>query len=756
MSKSLVIVESPSKAKTINKYLGKDYIVKASKGHVVDLPKSKMGVDVENDFKIDYEVKNTKSLSELKKAYKGADKLILAVDLDREGEAIAWHVAQKLGALTESGNPKKGHDVERIVFSEITQEAIQDAIKHPRKVDMNLVNAQQARRILDRLVGYTLSPVLWKKIMFGLSAGRVQSVALRLVVEKEEERNKFDPEEYWSLTSFAGDKKGNKPVINLKESAKSNPSDVNEDDDSNSAEMSKVDSKLIPFEYIYEPKTKGLKDQKSVEKIIEEIKNEDLILEDVQKRESRRNPKAPYTTSTLQQAAVNTLGFTSKRTMMVAQKLYEAGFITYMRTDSTSMSQQAIDAARKVVRDNFGENYLPEKPNVYSKKSKSAQEAHEAVRPVDMKMESDKSFNEEQKKLYRLIRNRALASQMNPARVETVTITAKAGDKHKFKATGTRILFDGYLRLKSEKQTEVILPEVSINDKFYQKEILAAQHFTQPPARYSEASLIKKLEELGIGRPSTYSSIISTIVSRKYVEKEGRYLFPTDTGIVVNKLLVTHFNDIVDYDFTSGMEDNLDIIAEGGLDWKKMLKDFYKPFAKNVKETEKTITRDDFKILGKAPKEMKCPECGAKMLIKLGKYGRFYTCSKWPDCKGILSMDGESQEEFEKKPTTKEFQEMYEPAPKTDDDRDYNLKKGRYGEFWAHPDYPKVKDAQPLVYTKKKRTELFGDAPKTDKGDEYLLRSGKYGYFWAHPDYPKVKDIQKVKKQPGKEEKEKN
>ncbi|MCA9380766.1 type I DNA topoisomerase [Candidatus Dojkabacteria bacterium] len=741
--KSLVVVESPSKAKTINKYLGKDYVVKASKGHVVDLPKSKMGVDVDHDFKVDYVVKNEKSLSELKKAYKGADKLILAVDLDREGEAIAWHVAQKLGALTETGNPKRGHDVERIVFSEITEDAIKDAIEHPRKVDMNLVNAQQARRILDRLVGYTLSPVLWKKIMFGLSAGRVQSVALRLVVEKEEERNKFDPEEYWSLISYANDKKGGKPEIEVK---------IKEDGKDEEEKKEKIDPKLIPFEYIYEPKTKGLKNQKSVEKIIDEVKKEDLVVEDVIKKESKRNPKAPYTTSTLQQAAVNTLGFTSKRTMMVAQKLYEAGFITYMRTDSTAMSKQAIDAARKLIKDKYGDKYLPEKPNIYSKQSKSAQEAHEAIRPVKMDLEDDKSFKEEQKKLYRMIRNRALASQMNPARVETVTITAKAGSKHKFKATGTRVLFDGYLKLKAEKQNEVILPEVQKDDKFYHKEIKAAQHFTQPPAKYSEATLIKKLEELGIGRPSTYSSIISTIVSRKYVEKEGRYLFPTDMGIVVNKLLVSHFKDIVDYDFTSEMEDNLDVIAEGGLDWKKMLKDFYKPFAKNVKETEKTITRDDYKILGKAPKNIKCPECNSKMVIKLGRYGRFYSCTKWPDCEGILSMDGESQEDLEKKPTTKEFQETYMPAPKTEDDRDYVLKRGRFGEFWAHPDYPKVKDARPLEYTKKKRTELFGPAPKTDKGDEYLLRSGKYGYFWAHPDYPKVKDIQKVKKQPKKEE----
>lgn len=735
--KSLVIVESPSKAKTINKYLGKDYIVKASKGHVVDLPKSKIGIDPENDFKIDYEVTKSAALRELKTAYKEADKLILAVDLDREGEAIAWHVAQKLGAITPAGNPKKDKKVERIVFSEITEDAIQEAIKNPRQLDMDLINAQQARRALDRLVGYKLSPVLWKKIMFGLSAGRVQSVALRLVVEKEDERNKFDSEEYWSIHAYTTKDKAGKAKINI----------YKKDD-----EKKEVDENLIPFEYVHGIKgKKGLPTEKDVEKVISEIDGKPLEVTDVDKKESKKYPKPPFTTSTLQQTAVNTLGFTAKRTMMIAQKLYENGFITYMRTDSVSMSAQAIDAARKVIKREFGDAYLPNVHVLYKSKSKGAQEAHECVRPVDMAKTTDSKFTDEQRKLYKLIRDRALSSQMNPAKVETVSVKAKV-DKHEFKTSGTRILFDGFLRVKTENQKEVILPEIKIGDKFNSEVIDGVQHFTQPPARYSEASLIKKLEELGIGRPSTYSSIISTILSRKYVEKDGRYLFPTDTGIVVNKLLVTYFNNVVDYEFTSQMEDDLDKVAEGKLDWKKMLKDFYFPFEKNILDKEKNIPRDEFTVLGDAPTDQKCPECGKPMIIKLGRYGRFYSCSTFPDCKGMTSIDGETKEDIENKVNSKEFKETYEPAPQTDDKRDYLLKKGRFGEFWAHPDYPKVKDAKPLVYTHKKQKELFGDAPKTDDGKEFLLRSGKFGYFWAHPNYPEVKEIRKIPKKKEEEE----
>lgn len=741
--KSLVIVESPSKAKTIKKYLGKGYEVKASKGHVVDLPKSKVSVDVENNFKPNYEVTKPKVLKELKKAYKASDKLVLAVDLDREGEAIAWHIAQELGAITPAGNAKKGKNVERIVFSEITEEAIQEAIKNPRSLNMDLVNAQQARRILDRLVGYNLSPVLWKKISFGLSAGRVQSVALRLIVEKEEERRAFDPEEYWDIVAYGDvDKKGKTQQVNI--FTKEELDEAREE--RRERGVKKKDPEGIPFNLEkFKGKKIELKKKSQIDKILDAVKKKDLVIDEVSTSQRTRQPKAPFITSTLQQAAVNTLGFSSKKTMSVAQKLYEKGFITYMRTDSTNLSKQSIAAARKHISSKFGEKYLPGKPNVYSKKSKAAQEAHEAIRPVDVKLENDKGMTPEMNRLYKLIRGRMLSSQMVPARIEQNSVTAKIGD-YSFKATGSRVLFDGFMRATGEKTNEVMLPELKEGDKVPVRELNAAQHFTQPPARYSEASIIKKLEELGIGRPSTYSSIISTIISRKYVEKEGRYLQPTITGETVNKLLTKYFKDVVDYDFTANMEDTLDEIAEGKVDWIKMLKDFYKPFEKLVTKNSKDIPREEFTVLGDAPKDIKCPICKSKMQIKLGRYGQFYSCSKWPDCKGMRSIDGRSEDDIAKTPETKEFKESYESAPKTEDGRDYIYKEGKFGGFWAHPDYPKVKDAQPLKYKRKKLVELYGEPPKTDDKKDYVLRNGRYGEFWAHPDYPKKKDIIRIPK----------
>ncbi len=730
---NLVVVESPSKANTIKKYLGKGFEVKASKGHVVDLPKSQLGIDVENDFKADYVVTNPKSLRELKAAYKNADKLILAVDLDREGEAIAWHVAQKLGAIDAKGNPKKGKLVERIVFSEISKPAIEEAIKHPRTINMDLVNAQQARRFLDRLVGYKLSPVLWKKIAFGLSAGRVQSAALRLVVERELERRKFNAEEYWSIDIYAvKDKKGN---VTLKYHLKA-------DDE----EKEKITDLLKFSLFKYQSKELKVENQKDTDKILDIIKDKELLIKDVEKSVSKRYPKPPFITSTLQQSAINTLGFSAKKTMQIAQKLYEGGFITYMRTDSLSMSKDSIDAARKYVSKKYGDKYLPENAIAYKTKSKSAQEAHECIRPVDFKIEDiGPKFDNDFHKLYNLIKNRTLASQMNPALVENMSVYSDIED-YNFKATGMRIVFDGFLRLNPERTNEVILPEIQKGEVYYQDTIFADQHFTQPPARYSEASLVKKLEELGIGRPSTYASIISTILSRKYVIKEGRYLSPTDVGEVVNSLLVKYFSDVVDYSFTSGIEDELDKVAEGNLEWLKMLREFYMPFAKNVETNEKNITREEFTTMGDAPEKIKCPDCGSKMLIKLGRYGKFYSCSKYPECKGILSLDEKTKEDMQKEAVSEEFLSTYKPSPKTDDGRDYILKNGKFGKFWAHPDYPKVKDIKSLEYVPEKVTELFGETPKTDKGKDYLLRSGKFGYFWAHPDYPKVKDIIRIKK----------
>lgn len=733
---NLVIVESPSKAKTIKKYLGKDYVVKASKGHVVDLPKSKISVDVENNFKPKYEVTKRKVLSELKKDYKNADKLVLAVDLDREGEAIGWHLAQKLGAITESGKIKEGHKVERIVFSEITKDAIQVAIKHPRAINMNLVNAQQARRVLDRLVGYKLSPLLWKKISFGLSAGRVQSVALRLIVEKEEERRAFDPEEYWNFFLYIDQKSLGKQKVSvvLKEDKKQQDQGKKDEPNGTKFELFKKDKKKFKIE-----------SETISKEVLEVVKDKKLKIESIEFKDKKRNPSPPFITSTLQQTAINRLGYSSKKTMTVAQKLYERGYITYMRTDSVILSKQAIDSARGYIKSKFGSEYLPEKANFYKSKSKAAQEAHEAIRPVDFKVDEVKDMDIDMVKLYKLIKNRALASQMVPANMQQQTITGSI-ENYEFKATGSRIVFEGFLKAIGADKNDVILPKFVKGGEYNVAEIITSQHFTQPPARYSEASIIKKLEELGIGRPSTYSSIISTIISRKYVEKEGRYLFPTVTGEVVNKLLTKYFEDIVDYDFTSNMENTLDEIAEGKQDWIDVMGKFYEPFDKKVEENTEKIPRDEFTVIGNAPEDIKCPVCGSSMIEKLGRYGTFYSCSKWPDCKGMRGKDGRSEEDIAQTTESDEFKESYEPAPKTEDGRDYIYKEGRYGGFWAHPDYPKVKDAQPLKYKREKLIELYGEPPKTGDGKEFLLRKGRFGEFWAHPDYPNKKEIIKITK----------
>lgn len=728
---NLVVVESPSKAKTINKYLGKDYIVLASKGHVVDLPKSKLSIDIENDFKPEYIVTNPKSLGEIKKKFKEADKLILAVDLDREGEAIGWHIARELKLVDDKGKNVGKKPVERIVFSEISKDAIAEAMKNPRAIDINLVNSQQARRLLDRIVGYKLSPLLWKKIAFGLSAGRVQSAAVRLIVEREEERNKFKPEEYWSVEAYLDQRNSKKPKVVFK---------LYEDE--NSKELDETD--LIKFDLVKVAGKKAeLKKQEDCKNIVDDIVDEKWIVKSLDSSLSKRYTKPPFITSTLQQVAVNWLGFTAKRTMSAAQKLYEAGLITYMRTDSVNMSQAAVNQARGYIKKEFGDKYLPEKA-VHYKSGKSAQEAHECIRPVDFTKKSDDlKLDGDQKKVYDLIWQRAVASQMSPAEIESNSVSILIKDKYEFKSTGKRIVFDGFLRVYPEKLSERILPKIEKDEELFLDILRSVQHFTLPPARYSEASLIKKLEELGIGRPSTYASIISTILARKYVVSENKYLIPTDTGIVVNRLLEKYFSNIVDYGFTAEMENDLDKIAEGKLDWKKMLRDFYFPFEKEVIKNDKAIKRDEFTELGKS--DEKCPECGSPMVIKLGKYGKFISCTRYPECKGILPFVDPNAKE-ENKIDDESLKDMFESAPKTEDGRDYVLKTGRFGKFWAHPDYPKVKDAQPMVMKKEFMEKIYGKTPKTDDGREYILKKSRFGEFWAHPDYPKVKDIVKIKK----------
>lgn len=729
---NLVVVESPSKAKTINKYLGKGYQVIASKGHVVDLPKSKLSIDPENNFKAEYIITNPKSLKEIKSKFKSSDKLILAVDLDREGEAIGWHIAKELKLVNDKGKKTGKKPLERIVFNEISKEAIEKAIRSPRDIDMNLVNAQQARRLLDRIVGYKLSPLLWKKIAFGLSAGRVQSVAVRLVVEKEEERDRFKPDEYWSIDAYLQQKKTNKsPKIIVRESNSQDNEPINED--GIKFALSKINKKKF-----------GLENRKSSEDIVDDIQDKKWIITSIEKSNQTKSPRAPFITSTLQQAGVNTLGFTAKRTMSSAQKLYEAGLITYMRTDSVFISASAVESAKKFILKNYGEKYLA-KGNKVFKNSKDAQEAHECIRPVDINKDSKSlKLDGDQKRVYDLIWQRTLASLMENAQFEMNALVIEINGKkdlYEFRSTGKRIVFDGYLKVYPEKQNEKILPALNINDRLYLENLYAIQHFTQPPARYSEATLIKKLEELGVGRPSTYASIISTIVSRKYVLNENKYLIPTDTGKVVNKLLEKYFEEIVDYSFTADMENKLDKIAEGKLDWVKMLRDFYTPFDKKVIKNDKSIKRDEFTTLGKSDK--KCPECGKKMILKLGRFGKFLSCSNYPECKGMLPFEDPNAPAQDQ---AMEDMTNFEDAPKTEDGRDYIVKRGRFGKFWAHPDYPKVKDAKPMVLKKEIMVELYGEIPLTKDGKEFLLRKGRFGEFWAHPDYPKVKEIIRIKK----------
>lgn len=732
---NLVIVESPSKAKTINKYLGKGFDVIASKGHVVDLPKSKLSIDVENDFKPLYTVTNPKSLAEIKKRFKSADKLILAVDLDREGEAIGWHLARELKLVDDKGKRIGKKPLERIVFNEISKDAINEAINSPRSIDMNLVNAQQARRLLDRIVGYKLSPLLWKKIAFGLSAGRVQSVAVRLIVEREEERNRFKTDEYWTIESYLSKNPVKKTTIDFKMSEDEAKKEENPD--------------LIEFILTkVEKKKPKLNVKQDCSDVLTDIEGKRWVISNIESVLQKRSPKPPFITSTLQQSAVNVLGFSAKRTMSAAQKLYESGQITYMRTDSVNMAQDAINNARNYIAKNFGDRYLPSKPNYY-RSGKSAQEAHECIRPVDFAKTSVKlGLEGDQKRVYDLIWQRAMASQMSPAQLEAnaLVIIVKGKKEYEFRSSGKKILFDGFLKVYPEKLGEKILPDLQKDQELYPKIIRSSQHFTQPPARYSEATLIKKLEELGIGRPSTYASIISTIIQRKYVINENKYLSPTDTGIVVNRLLEKYFKDIVDYGFTAEMEGKLDKIAEGDLDWVKMLKDFYFPFDKEVLKNDKEIKRDEFTELGKS--DQVCPECGKKgMIIKLGRYGKFLSCKDYPKCKGMLSMEIENPtpEDLEREDLSN-----FEPAPKTEDGRDYLIKKGRYGKFWAHPDYPKVKDAKPMMLKPSALKKIYGEVPETDDGRPYVLKRGKFGEFWAHPDYPKVKDIVRIKKKKSK------
>jgi len=726
--KKLIIVESPTKARTITKFLGKEYIVRSSFGHLRDLPKSKLGVDTENNFDPEYVInpKSKKQAAELKKYAKECDEIILASDEDREGEAIAWHLAQILN-LEGFGNGKKEKPYKRIVFHEITKDAIKEALKAPRKIDMNLVDAQQARRILDRLVGYKLSPLLWKKIRYGLSAGRVQSVAVRLIVEKEEEINKFNPEEYWNITAEL------KKITNNKLSAQGGPASgwqiTNKSQIQNSKPRENFDAKLVKIDG--KPVGKlGIKTKKEAEKIKNELEKASYIIDKITKKETKKNPVPPFTTSTLQQASSNKFGYSAKQTMMIAQQLYEginlgskgsSGLITYMRTDSLSLSKSSLESAENYIKNKFGKEYAERR--FFKTKSKGAQEAHEAIRPTDPKIdpESIKEYlDSKQFKIYELIWQRMVASQMSSAIVDSTSIDILADDKYTVRANGSTIKFEGFLKVYPIKSEEIILPKLKKKKKLDLIKIISEQHFTQPPARFNEASLIKILEELGIGRPSTYAPTISTIQDRGYIEKIEKRLHPQEIGVIVNKLLVEHFPKIVDVKFTAKMEEDLDKVAENKKDWVVILKDFYNPFNKNLMEKEKEI---DKKELTEEKTDEKCEKCKSPMIIKLGRFGKFMACSNYPDCKNTKQLNDKG--EIEEPETTNEVCEKC--------GKPMAFKIGRYGKFLGCSGYPDCKNIKAIV----KSTGV--QCTECGKGEIVEKKSKAGRVFFACNQYPECK-----------------
>ena len=660
---NLVIVESPTKARTISRFLEKDYEIKFSMGHVMDLPKSRLGVDIENGFKPQYEIISDKKkiIAQLKKAAKDSDSIILATDPDREGEAIASHVA---GLLQKTENRKQKTDgrktdksdrtehLKRIVFHEITQEAIQEALKNPRSIDNHLVDAQTARRVLDRLVGYKLSPLLWKKIRRGLSAGRVQSVALRLIIEREREIEKFKKEPYFTIGALLTSNK-QQLTTNKKSEVRSQKLEViNTEFDlvEINGEKIEIQQTLQLYDGEYKVTKTSIATEDQAQRIVSDLKIKQFIVADVIKKEIRRSPLPPYTTSTLQQDASRRMGFNGKRTMSLAQKLYEEGYITYHRTDSVTVSLSFQTGARKYIKENFGERYLPKTPRFYKTKQKLAQEAHEAIRPTAVGQISNIKYpisnitGEQGWRLYELIWRRAVASQMSDAVIESTTVVVdsqvqsskfkvQSSEKeniYRLKANGSVLVFDGFLKANPLGLSDNRLPKFTVSEKLNLVDVLEKEHETLPPPRYNDASLIKTLEEKGIGRPSTYATIVSTIESRFYIEKEQGRFKPTTVGVAVNDFLVANFSTIDDIPFTALMEDELDEIAKGEREWAPMIQDFYAPFAKRLEKVEEDAGR--VKIAVEETNE-NCSNCGSKLVVRTGRFGKFLSCSKFPKCK---------------------------------------------------------------------------------------------------------------------------
>ncbi|EFO9190952.1 type I DNA topoisomerase [Campylobacter lari] len=612
MMKNLIIVESPAKAKTIGNFLGKDYEVIASKGHIRDLPKTSFGIKIEDEnFKPEYRISNDHSnlVKELKEKAKKAKTIYLATDEDREGEAIAYHIAKAIN--------KDENSLPRIVFHEITKSAIENALKNPRSLNINSVNAQQTRRLLDRIVGYKLSPLLNQKIQKGLSAGRVQSAALKIIVDREREIKAFIPLKYFSIDM------------------------IFEKD---------LQAELIEFQNQKIEKL-SLTNEDRAKLIFENCKNTSFKIKDIESKDRKIAPQAPFMTSTLQQSASNRLGFNPKKTMMIAQKLYEGvkthqgimGVITYMRTDSLNIAKEALEEVRKLIKNEFGKEYLPSKANIYTTKSKGAQEAHEAIRPTNLSFTpklASEFLEKDEVRLYTLIYNRFLASQMNPAISQTQNVYAKSNEAS-FKISGRKILFDGHYKVYGDMDKDKILPNFKLEDTLHIQNIKLNSHLTEPPSRYSEAGLVKKLENLGIGRPSTYAPTISLLSAREYVHVDKKQIIPNEIAFVVTEVLEQNFKDIVDSDFTSKMEDKLDIIAEGKMDWQEVLREFYFPFMRKIDEGKKNIkSQKTFTKLDET-----CPDCGGELAIRKGRYGEFIACLNFPKCKYSRNLKQETQNE---------------------------------------------------------------------------------------------------------------
>jgi DNA topoisomerase I len=745
MSKNLVIVESPAKAKTINKYLGPDYTVMASIGHIKDLPGKDLGVDIDNDFEPTYEVipdtkkrNNKRIVSELKKAAKASESIFLAADPDREGEAICQHLAEEIV-------PKKpAKPVFRVMFNEITKNAIQDAFKDPKPVNKNLVDAQQTRRILDRLVGYKVSPILWKTIGGKLSAGRVQTVAVRMVVEREREIEAFVKTEYWSI------------IANLSASL---PPKFD-------SKLYKVEDKTVKygkFDEDLKPNEVHIKTADEANGIVSEAEQQPFIVDSVSTKERKRNATPPFITSKLQQEAARKLSFNVKKTMMVAQKLYEGielgsegavGLITYMRTDSTRVSDAALNEVRGFIGGSYGQQYLPEKPNFYKGK-KDAQDAHEAIRPTDVNRTPESlasKLGPDELKLYRLIWQRFVASQMTPAVFDQTTIDIKAG-RFTFRTTGSVQKFDGFLKVYQEGLDEKpaddeddenrALPLVQQGETLKLNSITPEQHFTEPPPRYSEATLVKALEEKGIGRPSTYAAIMTTIQDREYVEKiEGRF-HPTPLGMTVNDLLIESFDDIFNTAYTARMEEELDEIEDGKLNWRAALHEFYGKFAKDLAEATETIKN---KKKMEIPTDEVCEKCGSGMVIKFGRFGQFLACANYPECKNTREVGSRKAAANGDAEASAEGGDAAEEVPGCElCGREMALKKGRFGSFYGCTGYPECKNIRKIAKGDQKPAAppvpIDETCPKDGAG--LVRRQGRFGEFISCSNYPKCDYIKR-------------